>query len=54
MIGKKYENDHSIYEIKKKKFYYTVYAPGCQYFAHGMRGVTAQIKQEMKTFRQQP
>ena len=29
-------------------------APGCQYFAHGSCGVTAQIKQEMKTFRQQP
>ena len=53
MIGKKYENELIIqYIIYKKEF--LLYAPGCQYFAHGSCGVTAQIKQEMKTFRQQP
>ena len=51
MIGKKYENELITQYMKKKIL---LYAPGCQYFAHGSCGVTAQIKQEMKTFRQQP
>ena len=53
MIGKKYENELIIQYMKWKKEF-LLYAPGCQYFAHGLCGVTAQIKQEMKTFRQQP